>query len=499
MIEKIKEDKYLDYNYYINNKNTRIFIKFLILKNNKKYLKNKITKDYKFNQYFLDKNQKEAVFSDEINTLVLAGAGSGKTLTICSKIDYLINCKGIKESEILCISFTNDSVNDLKRKIKYDIDIFTFHKLSLEILNDFNINKKITNGYLKYIINEIFLSIVKNIDEKTLNYFNNIISNFINLFKNYDYNISFFDHIKTNKLLEVIKRIYIIYEDELKSSNLIDFNDIINLSYKCILEKGLKRYYKYIVIDEFQDISYNRYKLIKIIRDSCNSKIFAVGDDYQSIYKFAGSNIKLITNFKKYFGFTRIIKINNTYRYSQELIMVSNKFITKNRRQIKKKIVSSKHKCKPVKIIYYYKNMGIKLKKLLEMVDKNIMILSRNNFDINYIIDEDLKYEDNKIKFNNKEYVFRSVHKSKGLEEDNIIILNLVDSTFGFPNKKEDKILNILLPKDKYLYEEERRLFYVALTRTRNYVYLFVSKDKPSSFVKELLRNNKKYIEVLNL
>jgi DNA helicase-4 len=265
------------------------------------------------------------------------------------------------------------------------------------------------------------------------------------------------------------------------------------------LEKGLKRYYKYIVIDEFQDISYNRYKLIKIIRDSCNSKIFAVGDDYQSIYKFAGSNIKLITNFKKYFGFTRIIKINNTYRYSQELIMVSNKFITKNRRQIKKKIVSSKHNCKPVKIIYYYKNMGIKLKKLLEMVDKNIMILSRNNFDINYIIDEDLKYEDNKIKFNNKEYAFRSVHKSKGLEEDNIIILNLVDSTFGFPNKKEDKILNILLPKDKYLYEEERRLFYVALTRTRNYVYLFVSKDKPSSFVKELLRNNKKYIEVLNL
>ena len=206
----------------------------------------------------------------------------------------------------------------------------------------------------------------------------------------------------------------------------------------------------------------------------------------------------MITKFKKYYGFTKIIKIINTYRNSYELIQVASNFIMKNKYQIKKKLYSKKHLNKPIKIVYYKKNESIKLKKVLELIDNNVLILGRNNFDINSVLDEDITFKDNKIIYK-KEYEYKTVHRSKGLEEQNIILINLNNSKYGFPNKRSDNISRILLPKDRYLYEEERRLFYVALTRTMNYIYLLVDKDNPSTFVKELLRNNKKYIEVLDL
>ena len=497
--------RYIDYNNYLNNKNNIIndlFLKRKIKKNNSTFLKEKVKNAFKINKVYLDNNQKEAIYSDEVNTLVLAGAGSGKTLTILGKIKYLIEELKINPKEILCISFTNDSVSNLKEKIIYDIDVFTFHKLALEIISDYKKNIIIVSNYLEYIVDEIFLSIVKNIDQKNLKYFNNTITSFINLFKNNNYNILDMDKlIKKNKtkMLELIRIIYLIYEGELHSTNYVDFNDIINLAIKLIEKNGLKRYYKYIIIDEYQDISENRYKLVKTIKDSCNTKLFVVGDDYQSIYKFAGSNINMIIKFKKYYGYTRVIKIVNTYRNSNELIKVASKFIMRNKYQIRKKLTSNKHNNKPIKIIYYSKNEGIKLKRLLLKLDNKVMILGRNNFNITNLLDDELTMENDKLLYNDKEYYFKTVHKSKGLEEDEIILLNLTNGYYGFPNKRKEDITSLLLPKDNYLYEEERRLFYVALTRTKNNIYLFVDKKNPSIFVKEIIRNSKKYIEVLDL
>ena len=493
------EYKYLDHNYYLNNKSNffrNIKLKKYINSNNSLYINNK---DIRVNNYILDKNQMEAVYTDEINTLVLAGAGSGKTLTIEGKTNYLIEQRHINENEILCISFTNESVNSLRSRIKYNIDIYTFHKLALEIINDYKISIYLDNDYLSYIINEIFLSTAQNIDEKILSYFNNEITSFISIFKNHNYDYKYMERLsKNNKLIRLIKYIYLIYEDELRSTNYVDFNDIINMATRLIESKGLKRFYKYIIIDEYQDISDNRYKLIKAIKESCRSKLFAVGDDYQSIYKFSGSNLNMITKFKKYYGYTRVIKIVNTYRNSIELINTANTFIIKNRYQIKKKLLSNKHLEKPIKIIYYKKNESIIFKKLLELISGKVLILGRNTFDVNYVLNDEITFKDNKIIYK-KEYDYKTVHRSKGLEEDNIILINLNNSRYGFPNKKNDNITRVLLPKDRYLYEEERRLFYVALTRTKNYIYLLVDIDNPSTFVKELLRNSKKYIEVLDL
>ena len=161
-------------------------------------------------------------------------------------------------------------------------------------------------------------------------------------------------------------------------------------------------------------------------------------------------------------------------------------------------MISNKSIKKPIKIIYYKKNQVIKLKKILDNENK-YLILSRNNYDINLLIDKDIVIEEDSIIYNNKKYEYKSIHKSKGLEEDNVIILNMSNDYNGFPSKKVDEVSKLLQKKERYLYEEERRLFYVALTRTRNYVYLLVDKEKPSIFIKELFSNSRKYIEVIYL
>lgn len=477
-------NKYIDYNYYlINRKRFDLLLKYRIYKNNKKYISKMISNDYKINNISLDKEQKEALFTEEVNTLVLASAGSGKTLTICAKIDYLIN-NGIKPEEILLLSFTNNSINDLKSKIDHNINIYTFHKLAIEILSDYNAYYSLSGDYLEYIIKEIFLSIVKNISDEDLTYFVNEISSFIKLFKSYNLNRKYLSKISNTKLLKVIEKIYDIYDNELNSQGLYDFNDLISNACNMIKLKGLKRYYKYIIIDEFQDISLERFELIRLIKESCSSKMFCVGDDYQSIYKFSGSRLDMIINFKKYFGYTKVIKLTNTYRNSIELIKASTKFINKNPYQIKKKINSNKSISKPIKIIYYVKNMDIKLNKLINMIPGEILILSRNNRD---------------IKIDDKRISFKTVHKSKGLESENVILINLNNSCYGFPNRINNELQKKILPKSKYLYEEERRLFYVALTRTKNNIYLLVDKQNPSIFVEELIYNSRKYIEIINM
>ena len=132
------------------------------------------------------------------------------------------------------------------------------------------------------------------------------------------------------------------------------------------------------------------------------------------------------------------------------------------------------------------------------MLSGNVLILGRNNHDINYVIDEEITYKD-AIFYKNRTFEYKTVHKSKGLESDNVIVLNMSNSIYGFPNKKSNDLQKLILEKDKYAYEEERRLFYVALTRTRNNVYLLVDRQNPSIFIKELLYNSKKYIETLDL
>lgn len=489
-------------------------------RNNQKYIKEKLNQNKEFfdniNNHSLDQKQREIIVSEEDSTLVIAGAGSGKSLTIIGRILYLIKC-GIEPKDILVISFTNEASNNLKtilHKNNINMNITTFHKLGCDILRQNNIptnlvsenilkdiiSKNINNcenldimlpdmnfitiGYdnMKLLQKEIMLN---SADTKTLK---QTFCTFINLFKNNNYNIKTFDRfLKENEkedgylyekhkaFLKLAKQIYIDYTYYLDKNKQIDFHDMINKSIDIIKEKGTHNY-KYIIVDEYQDTSLVKCQLIKTIKEKTNSKLLVVGDDFQSIYRFTGTNLKVFTNFQKYFPYSKTFKLEKTYRNSKELLKITSKFILKNKTQIKKKLYSDKTNPNPIYICYYQNNIFEVLNKVVKKINsKNTLIIGRNN--------QDLK---------NIKQRCMTIHKSKGLEADNVIIVGLEDKINGFPNKiVNDKILNYVLDtKDSYPYEEERRLFYVALTRTKNNNYLLVNKNKPSIFAEEIIKDN---------
>ena len=347
------------------------------------------------NGYSLDINQRKIILDNNKNILVVASAGSGKTLTIIGKIKYLIEKQHINLKDILCISFTNETVNSLKEKLNIDIDIYTFHKLSLEILKDHCIYFQIAepdlleytiseylesniyyNKYLKYFLNyfkyyiednkKLTIEQIKKEYSKLFDSYKKIIFTFINNIKSNGHNLNNFKkYLKNNKYIFSYKKklknlsfliimfdIYKIYLEELNSAYKLDFDMMIDISSKIIKKYGMKRYYKYIIIDEFQDTSYIRYKLIKNIQDECDSKMFCVGDDFQSIYKFAGCNLDLFVNFRKYFNSSHILYMNKTYRNSLDLIKIAYAFIIKNNYQLSKRILSDKRLQKVIIILF---------------------------------------------------------------------------------------------------------------------------------------------------
>lgn len=514
--------KFLKYYKNINSftiKNNDIYL-------NNEYLHHKEVLD-NVKGYKLDKEQLTCVISDEEASLIVAGAGSGKSLTIIGKIRYLIEAKYIEENEILCISFTKESSEKLKKELKtyydYDIDVFTFHKLALTILLDNNVEFKLANDHiLDYIIDEFYnnlihqLPVLKNLtikyffgnlnkkyeDIKTndINNLKKIISNFILLFKANitDDNImySYINQVdkKDYILLLNIIAIYNIYKIELSSQKEIDFDDMIKKATISVKKDGINKKYKYIIIDEYQDTSIIRVNLIQEMIRYLHCKLLVVGDDFQSIYKFSGCNINVFLDFKKYFKYSKIFFITSNYRNPQELLEVAGKFVMKNNKQIKKELNAHKHLTTPIKIIYYDNQKEI-FNKLLKRIDKkNLLILGRNNNDIFKIVNDI-----DELAINNIKYL--TVHKSKGLEANNVIIINLENHIMGFPIKLENHpITNLISYENESLkFAEERRLFYVALTRSKNNVYLLVNKNKPSQFIKEIINEYPNKVEFLRI
>lgn len=240
---------------------------------------------------------------------------------------------------------------------------------------------------------------------------------------------------------------------------------------------------------------------MQAIRLQTKAYVTVVGDDFQSIYRFSGCDLNNFLDFQKHFKPAKKLYLTNTYRNSKELIHVAGSFIMKNPRQVKKKLKSNKNIPKPI-IICYYKNKKEDFYRLLNRINSdNLMILGRNNADIYQVLSKHLQFNNHQIIYHNANIYYKTIHKAKGLEEDNVLMINLTNDIYSLPTKiKEDHILKYVIKHyDIYPFEEERRLFYVGLTRTKNYCYLFVPKDNPSIFIQELIKNYKKYITIIYL
>lgn len=328
---------------------------------------------------------------------------------------------------------------------------------------------------------------------------------FLNLMKSNLYKISDFknttlqlsEKIRCEQFILLFEPIFEDYEKYLKEKDKIDFSDMISKATEFIVDGKFKHNYKYIIIDEFQDMSFGRFKLIQaMISKMEDIKLFCVGDDWQSIYRFTGTDISIITEFEEYFGYFKELKIENTYRFPDNIIKVSSQIIGLNERQRMKNLKSTRNDDSHPVTIKYYKNDNYEniLHNTFSEIpnSSSVFLIGRYNHDKPIFLDS------LKSKFPGLEITFLTVHKSKGLEADNIILLNLIDDFLGFPSKIiEDPVLNLVLKNLLIEYEEERRLFYVALTRTKNKIYILNHTSKKLSiFLEQLINVCNDYFDV---
>ncbi len=385
---------------------------------------------------------------------------------------------------------------------------------------------------------EVYKKLADNEENKYIFRLTLLICNFISNFKTQGYQLEQFDkfrastkNIRTDLFLEICSICYLEYQKALKENHCIDFQDMINESADIIHKRLISRDlldFKYIIVDEYQDISRQRYNLIRELSQLCHAKIVAVGDDWQSIYAFSGSILPLFTRFSQEVSYAQELKITHTYRNAQEIIDIAGTFIQKNSNQIKKELISPKRISNPVIIRTYsedpierqkggrYYSLAAEVEKAIEDIIKynnqeikhrvtSILLIGRYGFDARHLcVSSNFTYDEKTGKIYSTKYnkqvklQFLTAHSSKGLSAENVIIINAKDDIYGFPSKvDDDPILNLVVSNDQsYNYAEERRLFYVALTRTKNRVFIITPEKRPSEFIKELLSDTQSYPNV---
>lgn len=309
------------------------------------------------------------------------------------------------------------------------------------------------------------------------------------------------------KAIEYLKEIYKYYQQYLLNNHMIDYSDMINLSYKNIIKEVKNKYpelnYKYIIVDEYQDITFQRFLFVKRLIEYFDAKLISVGDDWQSIYAFAGSRLELFNKFSELFLNSKDdMYLSTTYRYGQELANITSKFVLENDEQSKKSIKSIKNLEHPIELCEYsayeeYEEINKIVHKLyMENPNNNILILARTNECLNklaksefftkgvndVLICKDLP--DAKIEA-------LTMHRSKGLTSDQVIVFGLREKLFpskGKPSHWIFEYFKLDSITEQMPFAEERRLFYVALTRTRNKVYLVVPDKRinKSEFINEI-------------
>ncbi len=448
-------------------------------------------------------NEDLKVYTDKLEYLILSILNQ-----LFNDVEYYTNFVNyfLKENKLkyylyaLGISFQYDECNSEYYLFEYKIFISEKSRRG-NIYFDGDLNKLVETFKLMGIKCKLksfnylwsMLNMEENFTFKVVNYLITVIS----LIKSNNYNLSEFEKIVDNSsVYKIISPVYLEYNKYLEENNLIDYSDMINKATSLIKENKYIHNFKYVIVDEFQDTSMCRYNLLMSMRMQKDYNLFCVGDDYQSIYRFSGSDVSLITNFSKYFGEAYVSKIVNTYRFSDKMAKLSSEFVMKNKSQIRKVVKGYPSTNEPIEIIYSMSELESALKSLPNY--SSVFLLGRYNSDKDILkSSEDFLYNYGEIleviyfKRIDLEIKYLTIHKSKGLQADYVFIINNKDKGFGFPSKiVEDTVIEKLLGSSEiYPFSEERRLLYVALTRSRVKTYLLVEKENASVFISELIKD----------
>ena len=341
-----------------------------------------------------------------------------------------------------------------------------------------------------------------------------MVASFLNLFKSNGWTESEVrqraldaKNIRGAKFLDVFSAILAKYEAALRREVAIDFSDMINETVGHVQSGRFSPGYRYILVDEFQDISRGRARLIQaLLAQNPGAKLFAVGDDWQSIYRFAGSDIDLMTRFAVHFGHTRRTDLRTTHRFNDRLLQASSRFVSANPQQLRKELVAPRKRVQPAIAIVSGSSVGTGKEGALETAsgmegaakdplvsalqaiafedpaDKiDVLVMGRYN----HLLEpcRQVPVPDCRLKLR-----FLSVHAAKGLEADYAIVLDVIGGKLGFPNAiVDDPLLELVLAGvGTFPHAEERRLFYVALTRARHKTFILTRNHQRSVFVDEL-------------
>ncbi|WP_205032297.1 UvrD-helicase domain-containing protein [Hwanghaeella grinnelliae] len=305
------------------------------------------------------------------------------------------------------------------------------------------------------------------------------------------------DSKRAKAFLRLFEPLFETYQERLEGR--IDFEDMIHRAAEHVEAGRFQSPYRHLLVDEFQDISEGRARLLRALKNQhADARIFAVGDDWQSIYRFAGSDIHLMRSFGQEFGGTfageenihSTVDLGRTFRSVDKIALPARRFVLQNPSQIDKKVIPASDAKDPAISVTYYESGqdGDALRSTLQglstrLGEASVLLLGRYNF----LRPRD--FEQLTAAFPRLNLRFMTVHGSKGLEADHVVILRATNDLMGFPSEiVDDPLLNLVLPKpEKFDHAEERRLFYVALTRARKTVTILADRDQPSAFVEELL------------
>ena len=304
--------------------------------------------------------------------------------------------------------------------------------------------------------------------------------------------------LRNRAFLRIFEPLFAAYEQRL--GDMIDFEDMIVRAAEHVESGRYKSPYRHLLVDEFQDISDGRARLLRALKaQHSDARIFAVGDDWQSIYRFTGSDIHLMRNFGTEFGGSfagkndvhRTVDLGRTFRSVDKIAQPARRFVLRNPSQITKAVVPAGTATAPALMVAYYTSGqdSAALKSTLEHISAkepdgvSVLLLGRYHHSKPKALDQLSK------SFPKLSIRFMTVHASKGLEADHVIILGAVSGTMGFPSEiVDDPVLDLVLPEpENFKHAEERRLFYVALTRARKSVTILADRENPSAFARELI------------
>lgn len=482
--------------------------------------------DFRVENHPLDGEQRKSIYDPARFNLTVAGAGSGKTTTILGKILYLLQSGFASPPEILVLSFTHDSATELRERFLreyYQVfaeqillrkspppntTIETFHSLALKLLRslwpDFSV---ITNEIDdEQSVSEIADNVISGSDELTIQ--TSIIREFLDLHELDSVTLSLiaskFSSSDYSKLFLTVSEKYQRELSSLLEKHQTTFSGLIKLAIRYLRSGQIKTRFRYIIVDEYQDLSALRQEFLRLLLESSQANLFAVGDDWQAIYGFSGSRVDFTLNFRKFWGDFSLHRISKTYRFGPTLARLSSSFIMQDHTQIRKQIQSQKEDSLEPVVEICGDSERLDLEVLTHYFESlpeysSILLLGRFQVDQFRLLHcTQFNLTSNGVEFRSRPDLkirFLTVHQSKGLEADYVIILNNRDAKLGFPAHVKDSPLKAELIKiaeelrlDQVLVNEERRLFYVALTRAKKQVILLTVDGKESSFIKELRR-----------